>query len=347
MSADAILLWSEGAPDAGEDEPADGPSLTPHFPDPGAATGAAMIVCPGGGYEHLAEHEGAPVAEWLASLGIAAFVLRYRTAPLYRHPAPLLDAQRAIKTIRFRAAAMSLDSHRVGILGFSAGGHLASSAATLFDPGDPDANDPIERWGSRPDAVVLIYPVISMLEHCNEGCRDNLLGPLPEAPEEEPHEEEGGNGDAETEALLKSVDETPGEDTLIASIRRLRRETVSERERAKDRQETRKKEKRESKDKPDDLRKEALDSLSTHKQVTSETPATFIVHAATDPVVSCENSLLFARALREAGVPCELHLYEEGPHGFGLAVNHPALRTWTGLCARWLQLRGFAGRMGA
>ncbi|HUT24024.1 MAG TPA: alpha/beta hydrolase [Sumerlaeia bacterium] len=347
MNADAIPLWPGGAPDAVDCEPADGPSLTPHFPDPRAATGAAMIVCPGGGYEHLAEHEGAPVAEWLASLGIAAFVLRYRTAPRYRHPAPLLDAQRAIKTVRSRAAAMSLDSHRVGILGFSAGGHLASSAATLFDPGDPDSDDPIERWASRPDAVILIYPVISMLEHGNEGCRDNLLGPLPEAPEEEPEAGEDEEEDARTAVSPKPLDETPPEDNLIASIRRLRRETLSAQERAKDRQGTRKKGKKERENKRDDLRKQALDSLSTHKQVTSETPAAFIVHAATDPVVSCENSLLFARALREAGVPCELHLYEEGPHGFGLAVNHPLLRTWTGLCARWLQLRGFAGRMGA
>src|SRR6266480_1614700 len=143
-----IVLWSGGAPGAVGNEPGDIPTLTPYLAPKGKVSGAAIIVCPGGGYTHLADHEGGPVAEWLNSIGITAFVLKYRLGPRYHHPAPLQDAARAIRTIRARAAEWKLDPERVGILGSSAGGHLAATIATHFDSGKTDAGDEIERLSS-------------------------------------------------------------------------------------------------------------------------------------------------------------------------------------------------------
>ena len=172
------LLWPEGAPGAVGSEPADKPKLTVYRAPDEDANGAAVVVCPGGSYGRLAaDHEGKQVAEWLNSFGVSAFVLQYRLGPRYRHPAPLQDAQRAIRMVRARAAEWGVDPGRVGILGFSAGGHLASTAATHFDDGSADAADPIERQGSRPDFAVLAYPVISLegpAAHSNS--RRNLLG---------------------------------------------------------------------------------------------------------------------------------------------------------------------------
>ena len=172
------LLWPEGAPGAVGSEPADKPKLTVYRAPDEDANGAAVVVCPGGSYGRLAaDHEGKQVAEWLNSFGVSAFVLQYRLGPRYRHPAPLQDAQRAIRMVRARAAEWGVDPGRVGILGFSAGGHLASTAATHFDDGRADAADPIERQGSRPDFAVLAYPVISLegpAAHSNS--RRNLLG---------------------------------------------------------------------------------------------------------------------------------------------------------------------------
>src|SRR5712691_12383504 len=130
-----IILWPSGAPGAVGREPLDVPTLTPYFASKEKATGAAVIVCPGGGYTHLADHEGRPVAEWLNTLGISAFVLKYRLGPRYHHPAPLQDAARAIRTVRAKAAEWNVDPERIGILGFSAGGHLASTLGTHFDSG--------------------------------------------------------------------------------------------------------------------------------------------------------------------------------------------------------------------
>jgi len=263
-----LLLWPDGAPGAVGKEPVDIPTLTPYLPLKEKATGAAVIVCPGGGYDHLANHEGAPVAEWLNSIGISAFVLKYRLGSRYHHPAPLQDAARAIRMIRARAADWKIDPERIGIIGFSAGGHLASTIATHFDTGKQNARDPIERVSSRPDLEILIYPVITMREKTHAGSKKNLLGdnPLPE---------------------------------LIAL-------------------------------------------LSNDEQVTKETPPAFLVHAMTDPGVPVENTLLFAAALRKAGVPYELHLFERGPHGFGLGGNDPILSSWPARCADWLRVHGFA-----
>jgi len=176
------LLWPEGAPGALGTEPADRPKITVYRAPSEDANGAAVVVCPGGGYGRLAsDHEGRQVAEWLNSLGVSAFVLQYRLGPRYRHPAPLEDAQRAIRLVRARAAEWGIDPARVGILGFSAGGHLASSASTHFDAGRPDAADAVERQGSRPDFAVLLYPVISLDgPSAHSGSRRNLLGDTPD-----------------------------------------------------------------------------------------------------------------------------------------------------------------------
>jgi acetyl esterase/lipase len=177
------LLWPAGAPGAKGDEPADKPELHMYRPPQEQATGTAIVVCPGGGYGSLAmDHEGKDVAAWLNNNGIAALVLKYRLGPRYRHPAPLQDAQRAIRIVRHRAAELGIEPNKIGILGFSAGGHLASTAATHFDTGRRDADDPIERASSRPDFAVLIYPVISFTtEFVHAGSRRNLLGENPDA----------------------------------------------------------------------------------------------------------------------------------------------------------------------
>ena len=175
-------LWPNGAPGALGQTEADQPSLTPYLPPAEKATGAAVVVFPGGGYGHLAvDHEGRQVAEWLNQHGVAAFVVRYRLGPKYRHPIMLGDAQRALRTVRARAGTWGVDPARVGILGFSAGGHLASTAGTHFDAGKAGAADSIERASSRPDFMILIYPVITMTdEHTHQGSKRNLLGSEPD-----------------------------------------------------------------------------------------------------------------------------------------------------------------------
>lgn len=261
-----ITLWPDGAPGAIGKEPADIPTLTPYLPKE-KATGAAVIVCPGGGYSHLADHEGRPVAEWLNSIGITAFVLKYRLGPRYHHPAPLQDAARAVRLVRARAAEWQIDPKRIGILGFSAGGHVASTIGTHFDAGQPNSSDAVEKVSSRPDVMILIYPVITMGGFTHSGSRKQLLG------------------------------ENPSADMVTL--------------------------------------------LSNEEQVTKQTPPTFLVHTANDAAVPVENSLRFADALRKMGVPFELHIYERGPHGFGLGGNNPVLSSWPGRCADWLRLQGF------
>lgn len=272
------LLWPGGAPGALGDAPDDQPSITIHLPPPGTANGTAVVVVPGGGYGHLAiDKEGHQVARWLNSLGVAAFVLKYRLGPKYRHPAMLMDAQRAIRTVRARAAEWNVDPSRIGILGFSAGGHLASTAGTHFDPGKPGSSDPIETVSSRPDFMILIYPVITLRdEYTHQGSKRNLLGPEPDP--------------------------------------------------------------------------RLVELLSNERQVTPETPPTFLVHTTDDRAVPVENSLLFYQALRTAGVPAEMHVYQSGPHGFGLAPNDPVLSSWLERCEDWmarLNLLGPPARAGA
>ena len=153
--ANLFPLWPAGAPGALGKDDKDVPTLTPYLPDAAKATGAAIVICPGGGYAHLANHEGEHYARWLNEHGVAGFVLKYRLAPAgYRHPAMLQDAARAVRTVRARAGEWKLDPKKVGIMGSSAGGHLASTLVTHFDAGKPDAADPIERQSSRPDVGI-------------------------------------------------------------------------------------------------------------------------------------------------------------------------------------------------
>ena len=263
-----IPLWSGAAPGALGTQDSDIPAVTVFPPRTMAANTPAVIVCPGGGYVSLASnHEGRQVASYLNSLGIAAFVLRSRLGPRYHHPIELGDAQRAIRTVRAHASEWRIDPARIGIMGFSAGGHLAMSASTLFDTGNPNAPDPIDRAGSRPDFTVLGYPVISMTEPwTHQGSRNNLLGANPDP--------------------------------------------------------------------------ELARSLSGELAVTKQTPPTFLFHTNADTAVPSENSVYYYLALRKAGIPAEMHIFEKGPHGVGLANDDPALSEWSKLLANWLRGRG-------
>ena len=268
------LLWPNGAPGAKGERPQDKPTLTVCLPDPSIANGAAVVICPGGGYAGLAvDHEGRQVAAWLNSIGVAAFILEYRHHGRgYQHPAPLDDAQRAIRTVRVRAAQWKVDPKRIGILGFSAGGHLASTAGTHFDRGNPAAEDPIARASCRPDFLILCYAVIAFNEpYTHRGSQANLLG----------------------------------------------------------------------KNAPADL----VRSLSNEKQVTKETPPTFLFHTDEDSGVPAENSVYFYLALRKAGVPAELHIFRPGQHGLGLAPRTPGTSEWPKCCEGWLRSQGFLGAL--
>lgn len=263
------LLWPNGAPGALGEAETDKPSLTSYIPAQGKNSGTSVIVCPGGGYGGLAmDHEGKQVAEWLNELGISAFVLKYRLGPRYHHPTELQDVQRAIRTVRARAKELAIAPDRIGVWGFSAGGHLASTAATHFDAGDSGSSDPIQRASCRPDFAVLAYPVITFTreEYVHKGSRRNLLG--------EP------------------------------------------------------------------LDPKLVEYLSSELQVNAQTPPTFLFHTNEDTGVPPENSILFYLALRKAGVPAELHIFEKGRHGVGLAQKDPALSAWPGRLAEWFHTRG-------
>jgi len=179
---EVLTLWPSGAPGAVGETPADKPSLA-YFPAPkDKANGAAVVICPGGGYGGLAiTYEGYEVAQWLNSNGVSAFVLKYRHAPLYHHPAPLQDAQRAIRTARARASEWGIDPTKIGILGFSAGGHLSATTGVAKADGNAASSDPIERVSARPDFMILGYPVITMVgDYGHRGSRDNLIGQNPD-----------------------------------------------------------------------------------------------------------------------------------------------------------------------
>jgi acetyl esterase/lipase len=263
-----LPLWNGPAPGALGTQDTDIPVMTVFLPRTMTANTPAIVVCPGGGYVNLAmNHEGRQVASYLNSLGIAAFVLRSRLGPRYRHPVELGDAQRAVRTLRSHAAEWRLDAARIGILGFSAGGHLAMTASTKFDAGNPNATDAVERANSRPDFTVLGYPVISMTEPwTHQGSKNALLGPTPDA--------------------------------------------------------------------------ELAKSLSGELSVSKQTPPTFIFHTNADTAVPAENSVYYYLALRKVGIPAELHIFEKGPHGVGLANDDLALSEWSKLLANWLRGRG-------
>lgn len=182
MPRQTILLWPEGAPGAQGEADEDKPALTLYPASGEKKTDVGVVVCPGGSYHNLAmDHEGKQVAEWLNQRGISAFLLRYRLGPKYHHPIELWDAQRAIRYVRSHANEFGIRSDRIGIWGFSAGGHLASTTGTHFDMGDRDAKDPVDRPSSRPDFMILAYPVITMeAPYLHLGSRDNLLGEKPD-----------------------------------------------------------------------------------------------------------------------------------------------------------------------
>ena len=176
----AMPLWPGGAPGALGTTSNDIPTLTPYLPDPASATGAAMVICPGGGYEHLAPHEGNDYALWLNQHGVTCFVLKYRLGSSgYRHPAMLQDAARAVRLVRAKADDWKIDPKRVGIMGSSAGGHLAATLLTHFDSGNAAAEDAIERQSCRPDLGILCYAVISMGQYTHQGSKNALLGANP------------------------------------------------------------------------------------------------------------------------------------------------------------------------
>ena len=176
-----LSIWPDEAPlGGGKSEKVKVP-ITVHLPEPGRATGASLVICPGGGYGgRVVEGEGHGIARWLNAHGIAGVVLEYRL-PAGNYHRPLLDAQRAIRTVRAHAAEWKLDPHRIGIIGFSAGGHLASTAGTHFDAGDRKSSDPVAQQSCRPDFMVLVYPVITMGAKTHGGSRRNFLGPAPTA----------------------------------------------------------------------------------------------------------------------------------------------------------------------
>lgn len=266
--AEPVALWPGKAPGAVGDEDQDRPTLTAYPAPKEIRTGAAVVICPGGGYAVLAtDHEGHQVAQWFNSIGVQAYVLKYRLGRRYQHPIPLTDVQRAIRWVRHHAAEEGLSPRRIGVMGFSAGGHLASTAATHFDAGDAQAADPIERLSCRPDFAVLGYPVISFTAPFgHSGSKRNLLG-----------------------------------------------------------------------DEPDP---KLVEALSNERQVTPETPPSFLFHTSEDRGVPPDNSIVFYQACVKAGVPAELHLYQFGPHGVGLAHGDPVVFTWKDRLADWLQTNG-------
>lgn len=186
LTGEEVLLWPKGAPFAKGSEDKDTPVIFKYLP--AQPNGTAIVVCPGGGYAGLAlDHEGEQVAQWLTRNGIAAFVLRYRLGGGgYQHPVPRADVQRAIRTVRARAAEWGIKPDHIGVLGFSAGGHLTATAATQFNKMDLTETDDIDKQSARPDFAAPIYPVITMKDFGHGGSRKNLLGenPAPELVEE-------------------------------------------------------------------------------------------------------------------------------------------------------------------
>jgi acetyl esterase/lipase len=175
-----LRLWQGDAPGALGKEDKDIPTLTIYPADPAKATGAAMVIFPGGGYAILSDFEGEGYAKWLNRMGIAGFVVKYRLGTDgYRHPCMLQDAQRAVRMVRANAKEWNVDPKRVGVIGSSAGGHMVAMLATHFDKGNPDAADPIERQSCRPDLGVLCYPVISMDKYIHRGSKKFLIGENP------------------------------------------------------------------------------------------------------------------------------------------------------------------------
>ncbi len=261
IDSDQSWVWEQNISD---------PTLD-YYPAPAdKANGTAVIICPGGGYSVLAiKHEGSQVAEWLNTLGVAAFVLKYRLPDsaimVNKTIGPLQDAQRAMCIVRQYAKQWGINPNRIGIMGFSAGWHVASTLSTHYNKYFYETND---STSLRPDFSILIYPVISMKAKITHmGSRINLLGKHPYP------------------ALVKLY--------------------------------------------------------SNELQVNRNTPPAFLVQSMDDNVVPVQNSIDYALALRKYKIPCELHLYERGGHGYGLGRNNDTESSWPEACARWLKMHGF------
>jgi len=265
-----ILLWPAGAPGASGSADTDKPAIYVYLPSVPNPTKTGVLVAPGGGYQHLAmEKEGFAVARWLNQQGVAAFVLRYRLGPQYHHPIELGDAQRALRLVRAHATEYGIEKERLGMWGFSAGGHLTATAGTQFDAGHPDSADPVDHESSRPEFLVLAYPVITLMDpSAHTGSRKYLLGDSPDP------------------ALVKS--------------------------------------------------------MSAETRVTADTPPTFLFSTTDDKTVPIANSEMFYDALVKAGVPVEMHIFQHGAHGAGLAQANPDLSIWPTLLIQWMRERGYA-----
>lgn len=277
-----IPLWPEGVPglkaDAAEERVVDGrvvgvhyPSLTVYRPAEGTANGTAVILCPGGGYVRLAIGEkGGADTKWLNGLGVTVFVLKYRMVE-YGHPAPLRDVLRALRIVRSRAAEFGVRTDRVGLLGGSAGGHLAASASTMWDAPIGMTGAPIDSVNARPDFAMLIYPVVTMEDpYVHKGSRRALLG------------------------------ETPAPDLVQL--------------------------------------------LSIEKHVRKDTPPIFLVATMADQSVPVENSLQFYKALRDAGVPTEMHVYARGAHGASRDTQYGQTALWPVRAQEWLAGNGWLSK---
>jgi acetyl esterase/lipase len=274
LSADSpksfeLPLWEKGAPGSIGNEAKDIPLAKVRLPSSDKPTGA-LIICPGGGYGNLAMgHEGQEIAEWANEMGLAAIICDYRhRGKGYGHPAPLQDAQRAIRLVRTNAKQWNVDPARVGIMGFSAGGHLVSTVLTRFDFGDPNNADPIEHASSRPDYGILAYPVILFGQPgTHKGSEKNLLGESPDP--------------------------------------------------------------------------KLVESFQSDLNVTKDTPPTFLFHTLEDKGVVPQNSVAFFAAMLRNGVSGELHVFEKGSHGKGLAKTIQGTSEWPNVCRRWLEGKQF------
>jgi acetyl esterase/lipase len=261
-------LWPGGAPGAVGTEEQDKPHLE-IFGASGPGPRTAVIVCPGGGYTHLAyEKEGTRIAEWLNLRGITAFVLTYRLSPRYHYPAPILDGYRSVRWVRSHAQEFGIAPGRIGMWGFSAGGHLVGIVGTHFDDGDAQAADPIDRVSDRPDFVISSYGALTLQAGvARPGALSSLLG--------------------------------------------------------------------------DHIAPELIDDMSPDKHVTARTPPYFLYATTPDQSVPVLSSVVFYTALVRAGVPAELHIFQEGPHGTGLGQAYAALSAWPELLENWLRLNGW------
>lgn len=267
------LLWPSGAPAAGGEKDGDRPQLIITQVESDVPT-AAVVILPGGGYHgHAMGHEGYQFADWFASMGLTSAICTYRLRGKgnegkgYGHPQPMQDAQRAIQSLRARSKELNIDPDRIGVIGFSAGGHLCSTVSTHFLVGDPTAQDPVVRVSSRPDFAILCYPVIAFDKpYTHRGSQQNLIGANPSP--------------------------------------------------------------------------ELIELLSNERQVTKDTPPTFLFHTAEDKAVPVENSLQYYLALQKHGVLSELHIFPKGRHGVGLAQQLPGASQWPDLCQAWMRRIG-------